>query len=335
MAEARTTHRGPRLRLGLLGAGKHGLRYARHIVEDVPEAQLVALCRRDRFEGERAAAAYGCAWVDDFRRLIGDPRIDAIVLAVPPSLHGQIVEVACQAGKPLLIEKPLAVNLAEARRIRDLLAACRVRCMVAHTLRFNNVVGVLRAHLAEITPLQSVSLSQRFEPSSLDWLDRREEAGGGIVLHTGVHSFDLLRYLSGLEVDRVWGVLERRFTRETEDGFTMVCTMRELPLHGVVTGSRTTLGRSGLIELVGERGQLVGDHVHGFVYLLRGRERRELPVGASVPTVRETVRAFVKGLHDDTPFPITVGDGMSAVAVADACYRSAARHETVAVENSR
>ncbi len=48
----------PRLRLGLVGAGKHGLRYARHIVEDVPEAQLVALCRRDRTEGERAAAAY-------------------------------------------------------------------------------------------------------------------------------------------------------------------------------------------------------------------------------------------------------------------------------------
>ena len=327
-----TMPRVPRLRLGLVGAGKHGLRYARHIVEDVPEAQLVALCRRDRTEGERAAATYRCAWVDDFRRLVSDPGIDAIVVAVPPSLHTQVVEAACQAGKPLLLEKPLAVNLVEARRIRDLVAAHGVRCMVAHTLRFNTVVCALRTHLSEIAPLQTVSLSQRFEPSSLDWLDRRAEAGGGIALHTGVHSFDLLRYLSGLEVDRVWALLEHHFTRETEDAFTLVYTMRGFPLPGVVAGSRTTLGRSGLIELVGERGQLVGDHVHGFAYLLRGRERRELPVMPPVPTVREALRAFVTALSEGTPFPITVDDGLRAVAVADACYRSAERRETVAVE---
>jgi predicted dehydrogenase len=332
MTKDRTISRVPRLRLGLVGAGKHGIRYARHIVEDVPEAQLVALCRRDRTEGERAAAAYGCAWVADFRLLVSDPGVDAIVVAVPPTLHTQVVEAVCQAGKPLLIEKPLAVSLAEARRIRDLVVAHGVRCMVAHTLRFNAVVCAMRTHLSEITPLQTISLSQRFEPSSLDWLDRRADAGGGIVLHTGVHSFDLLRHLSGLEVDRVWGLLERRFTRETEDAFTLVYTMREFPLPGVVAGSRTTLGRSGLIELVGERGQLVGDHVHGFAYLLRGRERLELPVEPPVPTVREALRAFVTALSEGTPFPITVDDGLRAVAVAEACYRSAARRETVAVE---
>jgi len=333
MAMDRTAPRGRRLRLGLVGAGKHGLRYARHIVEDVPEAQLVALCRRDPIEGARAAAVYRCAWVDDFHRLVNDPGVDAIVVAVPPSLHTMIVEVACQAGKPLLIEKPLAVSLAEARRIRDLVATHGVRCMVAHTLRFNAVVGVLQAHLAEILPLQSVFLSQRFEPSPLPWLDRQAEAGGGIVLHTGVHSFDLLRHLSGFEVGRVWGLLERRFTRETEDAFTLVYSMREFPLQGVVSGSRATLGRSGLVELVGEHGQLVGDHVHGFVYLLRGRERLDLPVGPSVPTVREAVRTFVTALREGTPFPISVDDGLRAVAVAEACYRSAARGETVTVDN--
>jgi myo-inositol 2-dehydrogenase/D-chiro-inositol 1-dehydrogenase len=224
------------------------------------------------------------------------------------------------------------VNLAEARRIRNLVAAHGLRCMVAHTLRFNAVVQTLRAHLAEVAPLQAISLSQRFEPSSLAWLDRRAEAGGGIALHTGVHSFDLLRYLSGLEVARVWGALDRRFTRETEDAFTLVCTMREAQVRGVVSGSRTTLGRSGLIELVGQHGQLIGEHVHGFAYLLRGRDRFELPVGPAIPTVRETIRAFVTALIADTPFPITVEDGLCAVAVAEACYRSAAQEAPVDLE---
>lgn len=320
------------LRIGLIGAGKHGLRYARHIVDDVPEATLVALCRRDRDEGPRAAGSLGCRWTDDFRRLIGDPEVDAVVTAVPPSLNVAIVEAAVGARKPLLLEKPLAASLAEARRIRDLVAAGGLPCMVAHTLRFNGVVRALRAHLDEIAPLQTMVLSQRFEPSALPWLDRRAEAGGGIALHTGVHSFDLLRHLTGDDVGEVWGMIDRRFTRETEDMFSLLFRMRDSSIHGAVSGSRTTLGRNGLIELAGERGQLVGDHVHGVAYLLRGRERIEVAVEANVPTVRDVVRAFVAALRGGEPFPITVEDGLRAVAVADACYRSAAAAAPVAVE---
>jgi predicted dehydrogenase len=319
------------LGIGLIGAGKHGVRYARHIVEDVGDARLVALCRRDRAEGERAAAAFGCEWTGDFRRLIEDRRVDALVTAAPPTLNVAIAEAAARAGKPVLLEKPLAASLAEARRIRDLVAE-GLRCMVAHTLRFNGVVRALRAHLGEIAPLQTMCFTQRFEPSVLGWLDRRAESGGGIALHTGVHSFDLLRHLSGHEVGRVWGMVDRCFTRETEDMFGLLFRMRDAPIHGSVSGSRTTVGRNGSIELAGERGQLVGDHVHGVAHLLRGRERTALPVEGSVATVREAVEAFVGALRAGAPFPITVEDGLRAVAVADACYRSAALGAPVDVE---
>ena len=73
-------------------------------------------------EGERAAAAFGCAWTDDFRRVIDDPTVDAVVTAVPPSLNATIVEAVARAGKPLLLEKPLGASLVEAQRIRDLVA---------------------------------------------------------------------------------------------------------------------------------------------------------------------------------------------------------------------
>ena len=93
--------------------------------------------------------------------------------------------------------------------------------MVAHTLRFDSTIQTVRAHLPEIGPLHALYLSQRFEPSTLAWLDRRAESGGGIVLHTGVHSFDLLRFLTGLEVTRVWCRTAQVVTRETEDSFAM------------------------------------------------------------------------------------------------------------------
>ena len=56
---------------------------------------------------------------------------------------------------------------------------------------------------------------------------------------------------------------------------------------------------------------------------MRGTERLTLPVPLPVPTVRETLRAFVRALREGTPFPISIDDGLRAVAIADAAYRSA------------
>jgi predicted dehydrogenase len=312
------------LGIGLIGLGKHGSRYARHIVEDLTDTALVAVCRRNRTEGEKLAAAYRCAFHRDYRDLVADPRVDAVVVAVPPALHPAIVEAACRAGKSLLVEKPLATSLAAARHIASLVSASGVRAMVGHTLRFNSTVQTLQAHLPEIGPLHALYLSQRFEPSPLDWLDRRAE-GGGIVLHTGVHSFDLLRFLTGCEVTRVWCRTAQINTRETEDSFAMTCQLSNPSLFAAIAGSRAINGRVGLIELAGARGQLLADHVHGFAHLVRGPERLTLPVPSPVPTVRETLGAFVHALREGTPFPISIEDGMRAVAIVDAAYRSAER----------
>lgn len=312
-----------RLRIGLIGAGKHGSRYAKHITEDLPQVALAGICRRNRQDGEKLAATYGCAYYADYHALLAERHLDAVAVVVPPTLHEEIVETACRRGKHILIEKPFATSVAEARRMRDCIAASGVRCMVAHTLRFNTVVHALKASIPEIAPLHSLYLSQRFEPSPLVWLDRQAESGGGIVLHTGVHSFDLLRFLSGSEVEEVWCQTTQVFTTETEDNFLMMCRLSTPTLRGAVIGSRSTQSRSGLIELSGEKGQLLGDHTHGFAYRIRGLERVPIPVEPPVPTVREVLRAFVAGVQHATPFPITVEDGLRAVAIAEACYRSA------------
>jgi len=313
------------LGIGLIGLGKHGSRYARHIVEDLTDAALVAVCRRDRTEGAKLAAAYHCAFHDDYRDLVAHPGVDAVVVAVPPIYHPAIVEAACRAGKSLLLEKPLATSLAAALRIASLVSTSGVRAMVAHTLRFNSAVQTVRAHVTEIGPVHALYLSQRFEPSPLDWLDRRAESGGGIVLHTGVHSFDLLRFLTGYEVTQVWCRTTQITTRETEDNFVMACQLSDPSLIAAIAGSRAMGGRVGLLELAGARGHLLADHVHGFVHLVSGNERHTLPVPSPVPTVRETLGAFVRALREGTPFPISIEDGLRAVAIADAAYRSAER----------
>jgi predicted dehydrogenase len=314
------------LGIGIIGAGKHGLRYARHLTEDVEGAALVALCRRDRREGEALAARHGCAFHADWRALVDDPRVDAVVTVVPPILNVAIAEAACAAGKHLLIEKPLAPTVDDGRRIAAAVAASGVRAMVAQTLRFDATVAAVQAHIDAIGPLHAISIGQRFEPSRLAWLDDPTQSGGGIVLHTGVHSIDLLRVLTGSEVTEVSCLTSRVFTRRTEDNFVMHARLATDGVLAQVSGSRALGGRTGLMELAGARGQIVADHVQREAWLVRGRERTPLEVPPPVPTVREALRALVAAVLVGTPVPITIDDGLRAVAIVAACYRSAARN---------
>jgi predicted dehydrogenase len=291
---------------------------------------LVVICRRDHAAGEAVARVHGCRFTTEIGEVLAARDVDAVAVVVPPTLHADICEAAAAAGKAILVEKPLAPTLAAAVRIRAALDRHPVPFMVAHTLRFNTVVHALAARLETISPVQTIFLSQRFERSSLAWLDRREIAGGGIVVHTGVHSFDLLRVLGGAEPESAWCRTWQVHTQETEDNFAAMIALRG-GVRGVVLGSRSTAGRNGLIEITGAGGQLVGDHVHHFAYLLRERTRTPIDLEPETPTVLATLRAFVAAVRHGDPPPVGWKDGRAAVAVAEACYRSAASGSIEAV----
>jgi predicted dehydrogenase len=286
--------------------------------------------RRDAALGRAQAAAAGYRYHGDAASLIADPDVDAVVLVVPPTLNVALATAAAAAGKTLLIEKPLAPSVADCRTIADAVARAGVTAMVAHTLRFNGVLATLKAALPSIGALHAAVLTQRFEPSELAWLDRRADAGGGIVMHTGVHSFDALRFLTGREARRVSAAGGRVATHDTEDNFAATIEMDD-GLLAAIAGSRATLGRCGAIELAGRDGQLVGDHVHGMAARLVGTARTALDVGPPVMTVEMTLAAFADAIRTKREPPITLADGAASVAIAETCYRAIAsgRTETV------
>ncbi len=313
-----------RIGVGVIGAGKHGQRYLRHIQADVPELRLAALSRQDIAAGSAQARELRCAFHGDWRALVGDSEVAAVVAVVPPTLHRAVAEACAQAQKPLLLEKPLATTTRDAWAIVRTVHAAGVPCLMAHTLRWNAVVRAARERLPALGPLRALALNQRFEPSSLAWLDDPAISGGGIVLHTGVHSFDLLRFLTGDEVRSVQCRTARVVTQRTEDQFLAMMALAGSDALVSVSGSRATRGRSGLIDAACADAQLVGDHQQHWLHEVRGLARAPLPVGEPVPTVREALRAFVALLHSGTPPPVSLEDGARAVAIAEACLRSAA-----------
>ena len=312
-----------RISVGVIGAGKHGQRYLQHLRDDIPELSLAAFSRRDSVAGAEQARSLGIAFHADWQALVADPAVDAVVAVVPPTLHPPIAAAAGGARKPLLIEKPLAPTGPIAQDVARSIRASGIACLMAHTLRWNTVVRALRDRLPELGALRALHLNQRFEPSSLGWIDDPVVSGGGIILHTGVHSFDLVRWLTGREVVRASCRVLRADTRRTEDNFVALLELEGGAPLVTVSGSRSTAGRSGLIDIAGARGQLVGDHALGFAYGVRGLERSPLPLPAMVPTVREALRAFARLLVAGELPPVSVEDGARAVLIADACRASA------------
>ena len=317
------------LRFGLIGLGRHGSRYARHLLQDVEGAVLGAVCRRERSSGEEFARAHGIPFFADWRDLIWSPAVDVLAVVTPPTLYLPICREAARAGKPLLLEKPLGTNPQEAQAIVQTAAEARVPLMVAQTSRFNEVVQTLLAHKSSIGSIHMLVLNQRMEPSPVHWLDDPAVAGGGTILHTGIHLFDLVRYVMEDEVARVSCFTNQVFSRYMEDSFAALLTLKSGSVLCHLDSCRFAGGRTGRIELVGEKGQLAGDLIHNFACRIESRQSASIPVPPPVNTVCAVLKAFTDCLQQGTEPPISGLDGLRAVEVAWACRRSAQLGEPV------
>jgi len=313
-----------RIGVGVIGAGKHGQRYVAHAVRDVPRLRVVALSRRDAAAGAAQARELGARFHADWRDLVADPDVAAVVSVVPPTLHLEIAGAVAAARKPLLIEKPLAPTGAQARDVARVLRDGGAPVVMAHTLRWNTAVQAIRERLATMGPLRTLVVNQRFEPSTLAWLDDPALCGGGIMLHTGVHSFDLVRHLTGREPIRVVCRTAKANTIRTEDNFAALMVLDGSDALVCVNGSRATLGRSGMIDAACEAGQIVGDHQQHVAVTVRGLERTPLPLPAPAMTVRAVLESLVALLDRGEPPPAALEDGVRSVQIVDACRASAA-----------
>jgi predicted dehydrogenase len=301
------------------------MRYARHAARDVEGLELAAVCRRDAATGQRIAADCGCDYVADPRSLIERPDVDAIVFVTLPTLLEPLVELAAAHRKRIVIEKPVAPDFATGQRILGWIERNEAYCLAAQTLRFNTVVRELRGRLPTLGRLDSIVLTQRFPPQlELDWMDDRSRSGGGNILHTGVHCFDLIRYVTGYTPAWVACAASGAYTRRTEDNFVALLGFRERKTLAMVNCSRSTHSRSALVELSGDSGMLRGDHVlHTLAHVTsEGVSPIALPEPAH--TVLEVLRCLVENAANDSQPTIPYLDGLAAVAMADACYRSIA-----------
>ncbi len=310
------------IRVGIIGTGRHGSRYANHIVNDLSALSLAAISRRSQ-EGQAQADAWGSTWYQDWTQLVAAEDVDAIIAVVPPTLNLDIAEACVAAGKPLLIEKPLAGNSIDAKKIVDLCSAHSLPLTVGQTLRYNGVVQMLRQHLADIGRLFHFSANQRLEPITLAWHEDIELAGAGVSYHTAVHVFDALRYITGLEITRVMAVTRSESHQRLENLLTVMVEMED-DVVGTVDCSKVSNSRTGRFEFVGQNGQLNGDQVHSTCDFIHGQNISVFDPGEPATTIMSLLKDWAGFLRGEQVNPVPGEEGLIAVNICEACLRSAA-----------
>jgi len=193
------------VRWGLIGCGDIAARRVAAALGQSPGSALVAVARARAELAADFAARHGAArWHADWRDLVKDDEVDAVYVATPVRLHAEQAVAAAEAGKHVLCEKPMALDVAACGRM---IAAARghgVRLGVAYYRHHYPVVARLRELLASGEIGEPVlAQAQAFEPFDLPrdhpraWLLHRSEAGGGPMADFGCHRIEVLLDLLG------------------------------------------------------------------------------------------------------------------------------------------
>jgi predicted dehydrogenase len=309
------------LGIGLVGVGRHGTRYVQHLLHDLDGAALTAICRKS---GGGTYPGTNIPIFEDYRAMIADPRVQAVVVVTPPSLCHRICLTAVEAGKPLLVEKPLALNGREARSMIAAATQRDVLLMTAQTMRFDPTILLLREQLRTIGPLTSASLVSHIETKANLMEGTQGPVAVGALLEIGVHLLDLVRFLTGQEIATVQCMITPASNAGPETS-----VRAELQTSGGITCAldvaRVEAQRVGRTEWSGTEGAIKADWVTRTVTRTINDGTSRTWTVAPHPTILAALQAFIDAVRTGTAPPITGLDGCLAVEAADACYRSAAR----------
>ena len=169
--------------------------FVRHAIEANP------LSRRDLGKAQESARQFHIRLAfDSAETLCRSPEVDAVFIATPNACHLQDVLVAASCGKPILCEKPMAMNADECRQMVEAARSAKVLLGIAQVFRFEDSTAWFREHVAAGNIGQTVFARSEFSfrvdrTHPRRWINDPEVAGGGPVADVGVHCIDALRFI--------------------------------------------------------------------------------------------------------------------------------------------
>jgi UDP-N-acetylglucosamine 3-dehydrogenase len=327
-------------RVAVIGVGAMGRNHAR-VYAEMPGVDLVGVADTDVRAAEAVARRYGTHAYPDYVRLLDEQRPDAVTIAVPTVDHCDTALEVIQRKIHLLVEKPIAFTVDEGMRIIVAAEQAGVQLMVGHIERFNPAVIALKAHLAngELGRVFQID-AHRQGPFPARVKDV------GVVIDLAVHDLDVMRYVSGVEVARVYAETEHRIHSTREDLLTALVRLEDGTI-GTLTINWLTPTKIRELYVTGECGMFRVDYLMQDLYffenatadgsnwdtlrVLRGVSEGRMiryVVAKKEPLWAEQ-EAFLTAVRGEAPVAVNGMDGLKALKLAQAVVTSGLEHRTI------
>ncbi len=319
-----------KLRWGLIGCGDISRKRVAPALRDLETCELVAINRSRVEMAESFAREFGARrWYGDWRELIADSEVDAVYIATPVYLHAEQTIAAAEAGKQVLCEKPMAMNVAECDRM---IAACQlngVHLGIAYYRHFYPVLLRVKELIAsgEIGKpvLAQVNAFERFNPQPGDdryWLLEKDKAGGGPMMDFGCHRIEILLNLFG-SIRQIKSIVGRTlFEREVED--TCVASFEfETGMQAVLNVTHAAFESRDTVDIFGSEGSLhlpVLNRGELRIKKAAGERTEQHPPHANIhlPLIEDFAQAVLKGREPKVGSAI----GREVARIGEAIYAS-------------
>ncbi|MDP2885130.1 MAG: Gfo/Idh/MocA family oxidoreductase [Ignavibacteria bacterium] len=321
-----------KIRYGIIGFGLFAERAIAGAIQSSPNSTLVAVQKRSLTAAREKAKALSLPHAfSSAEELAACPDVDAVFIVSANSAHHDETIAAARAGKHVLVEKPMAINALEARRMIEECERNHVKLMVGHVVRFSPVVRRLRdlVQSGSLGRIVSARADYLFDArlSKRSWLFDRVLAGGGPIFDIGVHCLDTLCYVLDDQVRTVQSQLSPLPTSIATERNAILGLGFSKGTLASITCSFEAPTRHIFIEVIGTEG-LASSHdftlsesriTLDVIRKTNGSATRKESADFDVPNLYiEEVTSFSQCILDGTESPVPGSAGLQHQKVLDA-----------------
>lgn len=335
------------IKVGIIGAGRIGHVHGESISKFVKNATVKTIA--DPFMNEKTEAWAKSLGVEkttkDYHEILDDPEITAVLICASTDQHSPLSIEALKAGKHVFCEKPIDHDVNKIKKVLQVVKETGKKYQVGFNRRFDHNFRAIREAVKDgkVGKQQIIKITSRDpEPPSIDYV----KVSGGIFLDMTIHDFDMVRYLSGSEVEEVYAegsVTVDPAIGKAGDIDTAVITMKLANgATAVIDNCRAACyGYDQRAEVFGTDGcvAISNDSDSNAVYSCKDGVIAEKPMffflERYMMAYANEVNEFVEAIVNDTETPVNANDGLQPVLIGLAAKKSVEEHRPVKVSEIR
>ena len=328
-----------KLKVAVIGTGAMGKSHAR-VYSGIDNAELVAVCDSDKETAKTIAIKYKTNYYTDYKEMLKKEKLNAASVCVPTKLHKQVSIDIIKNKVNVIIEKPIASTVEEAKKIIREAEQNKVKLMVGHIERFNPVVIELKKRIErnELGNIYKIHCA-RLSPFPQRIVDV------GVIADLAIHEIDILKHIVGSKIKRVYAETAQRIHSAHED--LLIGTIRfENNILGVINANWLTPKKVRETTVTGEKGMFVANYLtqelyfyendftrnnigynRGFMNVVEGKMRK-MGVKKGEPLKNE-LNSFIRAVLENKQPLVTGREGLEALYVAQKFLESSKTNKVV------